>query len=308
MLNLRKTPLGFHFFDRSSGLNILIDEKIPPEGEWSEAPRTLSIALTDECNSYCTFCYVQKKGSALPYEAVLRWATEFDKNGGQSIGFGGGEPTLYPELPRLCRTISETTSLAVTVTTNGQSFSASLADRLTGSVNFIRLSIGGLNAGYEKMHGRPFSALLSNLQNIKRVSPIGFNILVSPGSLSHLTELVDFASSNGAQEILMLPLVSSSGVVFLSKDQRSRFSRWIDQNYDRYHLSVSAIAQEFISGPRLPIEDPRGPTYDFLHINSSRCISCSAFTDASAKIDEYSGLLAAVSTLRSLMTSEGRTK
>lgn len=46
-MKLRLGPNGFHLFDRSSGLNVLLDEMHPTEASWSKSPRQVSIALTN---------------------------------------------------------------------------------------------------------------------------------------------------------------------------------------------------------------------------------------------------------------------
>ncbi len=39
-----------HFFNRKTGINVLVDEFKPPFSLWSTAPRQVSIALTNACD------------------------------------------------------------------------------------------------------------------------------------------------------------------------------------------------------------------------------------------------------------------
>ena len=118
-LRVRAGPGGIHFFDRSTGINILIDEARAPNALWASAPRQVSIALTNACDLHRSHCYAPKDNNKLDYERLILWLNELDENGCLGIGLGGGEPTLHPDLPRLCRYATENTGLAVTFTTHG---------------------------------------------------------------------------------------------------------------------------------------------------------------------------------------------
>src|SRR3989339_417715 len=110
---LRAGPAGLHLFDRTTGLNILFDEVITAPSEWARAPRQVSIALTNACDFCCPNCFAPKNGDVLPAEQIKFWLRELDQNGCLGVGFGGGEPTLHPDFPELCRYAVEETNLAV---------------------------------------------------------------------------------------------------------------------------------------------------------------------------------------------------
>src|SRR5689334_21178495 len=86
---IRLGPSGIHFFDRVSGVNVLMDEIVPPEARWSRAPRQLSIALTNACDLRCAYCFAPKHPAILPFDRACRWLRELDVNGTLGIGFGG---------------------------------------------------------------------------------------------------------------------------------------------------------------------------------------------------------------------------
>lgn len=115
----RYSPDGVHFFDRATGLNILLDEIIPPKELWSKAPRQVSVALTNTCDLACPHCYAPKQKAALDFSSLTQWLLELDQNGCIGVGFGGGEPTLYPRLTELLSFATTQTNLAVTMTTHG---------------------------------------------------------------------------------------------------------------------------------------------------------------------------------------------
>ena len=87
---IRLSRRGVQWFDRVSGLNILLDEvSIPPE-RWSRAPRYVSIALTNACELRCAFCYAPKTPARLDASVVSGWIDELDLAGCLRVGFGGG--------------------------------------------------------------------------------------------------------------------------------------------------------------------------------------------------------------------------
>src|SRR5271154_6506955 len=87
---IRPGPDGLHFFWRETGLNILLDEVRVPARLWSNAPRHISVALTNACDLSCDFCYAPKLSASLDVERVFAWLLELDANGCLGVGFGGG--------------------------------------------------------------------------------------------------------------------------------------------------------------------------------------------------------------------------
>ncbi len=93
----RYSLAGVHLFDRITGLNVLLDEIRVPASLHSRAPRQVSIALTNRCDLACAHCYAPKSRDELRFDVVTQWLIELDSHGALGVGFGGGEPTLYPE-------------------------------------------------------------------------------------------------------------------------------------------------------------------------------------------------------------------
>jgi hypothetical protein len=69
-LKVRTGPAGIHLFDRTTGLNVLMDEARLPSNLWAAAPRQVSVALTNACDLACPHCYAPKNPAALPFERV----------------------------------------------------------------------------------------------------------------------------------------------------------------------------------------------------------------------------------------------
>lgn len=135
MIKVRTTMGGIHLFNRATGTNVLIDEIQPSPANLSQAPRQVSVALTNACDLACKYCYAPKYPAILPLEDLKRWLQDLDDHGTIGIGFGGGEPTLYPKLPELCEFATKETNLAVTLTTHAHRMSAKLLRALEGNIN-----------------------------------------------------------------------------------------------------------------------------------------------------------------------------
>jgi sulfatase maturation enzyme AslB (radical SAM superfamily) len=131
----RCSAAGIHFFDRTTGLNVLLDEISVPVSLHSRAPRQVSIALTNRCDLACAHCYAPKSRDQLRFDVVTRWLAELDSHGALGVGFGGGEPTLYPEFERLCQHVARETRLSLSFTTHGHHIDDVRAEALRGSVN-----------------------------------------------------------------------------------------------------------------------------------------------------------------------------
>ena len=178
-MQMRAGPAGLHLFHRLTGTNILLDEVALPPSRWSFAPRTLSVALTNACDLHCPYCYAPKTSAHLHTELLLPWIDEMNSHGCLGIGFGGGEPTLCADLPRLCEYIQRNTHMAATFTTHGHHLDDSLASALSGNVHFLRLSMDGVGSTYEALRQRPFSRLLNAIKTAARLAPFGINFRLS---------------------------------------------------------------------------------------------------------------------------------
>ncbi|RKH72547.1 radical SAM protein [Corallococcus sp. AB032C] len=137
----RCSEAGVHLFDRTTGLNVLLDELPVPASLYSRAPRQVSIALTNRCDLACAHCYAPKSRDELRLDTITRWLAELDAHGTLGIGFGGGEPTLYPEFVKLCQYAARETRLSVSFTTHGHHIDSELAERLRDNVHFIRVGL-----------------------------------------------------------------------------------------------------------------------------------------------------------------------
>ena len=204
-MKIRHDANGVHLFDRRTGLNILWDEIAVPAEKQDQAPRFVSMALTNSCDLKCRFCYAPKHPAKLDTPSVVSWATELDGSGCLGMGFGGGEPTLHPDFTSICREMSTRTQLAVTFTTHGHRLTEKMAEDLSGHVHFVRVSMDGTYGTYESIRNRSFVDLVEKLRLAREIAPFGVNFVVNAETISDLDTAAATAFELGAFELLLLP-------------------------------------------------------------------------------------------------------
>ena len=293
-MKIRRDSSGVHFFDRRSGLNVLWDDISVPPPEWDSAPRFVSLALTNACDLQCRFCYAPKHPARLEPETVLAWAIELDETGCLGLGFGGGEPTLYPHFPLLCRRIAEETHLAVSFTTHGHRITEDMATQLKGAVHFLRVSVDGVGATYERVRGRPFEALIDKLELLRTIAPFGVNFVVNADTFNDLDDAAALAFEHGASEMLLLPERAVAGTGGIDPTTSRALATWIQRNR-QYRLAISDLST--VDG--VPIAAPfrSGSGLDaFAHIDAVGHLRASSFSDDGEPIQSSVG--AALAELR----------
>ncbi|WP_028002882.1 radical SAM protein [Sinorhizobium arboris] len=290
---------GIHGFDRQTGLNILLDEVHVDPSQWSLAPRYMSFALTNACELACPYCYASKIPARQRFEDILRWAKDLDAAGCFGVGFGGGEPTLYPRFAELCRDVALETNLAVTMTTHGHRFSDELSDKLSGHVNFIRLSMDGVGETYERLRGRSFPSFLEKLALVRSTARFGVNFVVNDETIEDLPEAAALVFGEGAEEFLLLPQTGTDGKLAMAPETLRRLKNWVSDNYERCRLATSAHGGEEIDAPMLMTSKPEYQTYDFMHVDATGTLKISAFAGEGISLTVGTSIVAAIQETRS---------
>ena len=272
---VRCGPAGLHIFDRSTGLNILLDEVSVPASRYSRAPRQVSIALTNRCDLACPHCYAPKHRAELRYEIVTRWLAELDANGTLGVGFGGGEPTLHPQFAKLCQHAATETQLSVTFTTHGHHIDEGMADELRGTVHFIRVSMDGVGLTYEAIRRRPFGDFLAHMKLVGTISRFGVNFVVNQQTLPDLDEAVAIASSLGSCELLLLPQMATSGCSQVDVETLLGLRRWVEGYRGDLRLCINeGSAKDFPTSD--PVEAEEG-LCAYVHIDAAGFLKPSSY-------------------------------
>jgi MoaA/NifB/PqqE/SkfB family radical SAM enzyme len=299
LLKKRCGPDGIHLFNRATGMNLLIDEVEVPMSMWAAAPRHVSVSLTNECDLNCPHCFAPKHTASLDSGILTSWLDELDGNGCLGVGFGGGEPTLFKDLPKLCGHASKSTGLAVTLTTNAHHLHDDLAADLKGNLHFIRVSIDGIGPTYEMLRGKPFSLLLNRLETVRDIAPFGINFLVNSTTFPDLNAATEFAADVGATEFLLLPEQAVNGLGGIDNRTTKLLSNWVNSYRGTVPLRISVAGAD-----GLPTCNPLAQETElrsYAHIDASGVIKRSSFDEAGViiglggvmqalkKLEEYRG-------------------
>ena len=296
-MKIRSGPSGIHLFDRTSGLNILIDEVIPREELWALAPRQVSIALTNACDLRCAYCFASKSPSMLELSHVRKWLVELDTNGTVGVGFGGGEPTLVRYFAELCEYATRETNLAVTFTTHGHHLDDKLLSRLRGNVHFVRVSMDGIGFTYERLRGRSFSELQTRLIALKEIVPFGINYVVNSDTVSELDAAITLASAAGASEFLLLPERPANGRDGIDGASERRLRRFVTNYFGDLRLAVSELGSEGLPTCN-PFQNESG-VHAYAHITANGVIKRTSY-DVAGIVIGSDGVVAALHKLNHL--------
>jgi MoaA/NifB/PqqE/SkfB family radical SAM enzyme len=283
----RREARGIHLYDRVFGIHVLLDEFPQSVSDIHRGPAVLSIALTNACDLRCPFCYAPKSAHVLNPSDVTRWAKEFSISGTIEIAFGGGEPTLYPQLATVCQEIWKETDMGISITTHGQHLQEELVRDLVGFVSILRLSIDGPEPYYSTIRRRPLRRTLENIQKIEGRIPIGINTVVNRASLQHLDELKQIVLSLRAVDWLLLPEVRD-GYSVMGADEWRQLESWIEVNRSDVNLMTSVQAIEHLATPTLfPCQGN-----EYAHIRADGRMCRNSYSDQGVPIGEGSALLA----------------
>jgi len=296
-LKVRIGPAGLQFFNRSTGINILVDEIAPPNNVWSAAPRHVSVALTNACDLTCSHCYAPKNPAILAFDRLTSWLADLDANGCIGVGFGGGEPTLYPRLAELCSYTAMKTNLAVTMTTHAHLLSDQLLNELAGNLHFVRVSMDGVDSTYESIRRRPFDALLERIAALRRVARFGINFVVNSKTIGDLDAAVQLAAELDASEFLLLPEVPVGRGGGMDNKTNTTFQKWVNEYHGSVPLTVSEGGAE-----GLPTCDPLNAETGlaaFAHIDASGIMKRTSYDKSGVLIGE-NGVMMALDKLKTM--------
>jgi MoaA/NifB/PqqE/SkfB family radical SAM enzyme len=233
----------------------------------------------------------------IPFESLTNWLIDLDANGCIGVGFGGGEPTLYPMLTELCSYSAMNTNLAVTLTTHAHRLSDQLLDELAGNLHFVRVSMDGVGPIYESIRCRPFDAFLERITALERVVRFGINFVVNSKTVGDLDAAVQLAADLGAYEFLLLPEEPVGRGVGIDNETTIALQKWVNEYHGSVPLAVSEGGAE-----GLPTCDPLNAEMGlaaFAHIDASGTIKRTSY-DTSGILIRENGVMAALDKLKTI--------
>jgi MoaA/NifB/PqqE/SkfB family radical SAM enzyme len=283
-MKARVEPQGLHYYCRKSGTHILLDEVKTKPSAYSIAPRTVSVAITDECDFTCSYCYVNLKDRYLKKEDIISYCKQLDKFGTFDIAFGGGEPTLHPDLIEICETIWKETKLGISITTHGHNLSEDFISKLKDNLSFIRVSIDGIEPIYSQLRKKPLDNLLPKLKLLSGQIPFGINAVINKLTVNHLDNLKTLFLEYGAFELLLLPMWHK-GKYVLTDNEWSTLKQWIEKNHKEIPIRISSESKKYLKLPFLFDTDEWDNDYGFIGIDKT--LRKNSFTKDGLSIDQY---------------------
>lgn len=286
-MKLRKEVSGLHYFDRVSGVHILIDEIKVPKEKITHSPRTVSIALTNICDLKCHFCYAPKNKQTHSFEYLKLLCKELDNCGVLEITLGGGEPTLFPEFTELCNWVWDNTSMGISFTTHGHHLDEVFIKKITGKVSSIRFSIDGIEPRYSVIRRKKLSDLIKKIELVSGKIPFGINCVVSKGQSEELEKVIDLAIKLNAVNVLIIP-EHTNGIFQTTEFDWNQIDRIINKYQHKIELLVTYDAGHFLKSETLNISI--GNEYLFAHVSADNKIKLNSFDNEGILIQNIENL------------------
>ena len=174
----------------------------------------LQVHPTRRCNLRCAHCY-SSSGPDLHTEldvAVLdRAVQEAAALGYGQLSVSGGEPFLYPELPRLLRS-GRLAGMGTTAVTNGTVLTPRRLEAVAPYLDVLAVSVDGTPAAHDLVRGSStaFSRMRRGLAAIRSVGlPFGVIATLTLFNVDELDAVARFAVDEGAAMLQVHPLTAS---------------------------------------------------------------------------------------------------
>lgn len=169
-------------------------------------PLEAHIAVTTRCHAPCEGCYLDARpdGADVPFEELARRLEAARAQGVSTVAFGGGEPMLRRDLPRLAA-MARSLGLVPVLTTSGAGLTPERAAELRDFAQ-INVSHDGAAGAYEAVRGydgaagaeRAIAAL------VQAGVTAGVNVVLARASFEQLHETCDRIAALGAAELQLL--------------------------------------------------------------------------------------------------------
>lgn len=281
-------------------------------------PGTINLFVNSLCNFACKHCYATFQdipGAKLPklseadaMEIIRQIAEEplAENLLARKITFVGGEPTLHPALPSLVK-FAKDLGLVTAVITNGLTLNPRYLAQFEGILDWVGLSIDGLDGASNQQIGRATRAgryldEAAYLQRIEWIKAIGAQLKINTvvSRLNWQADLSEFiVKANPVRwKILQVTPVAGQNDQFIKLLQidRSTFDKFVARHSVVETLGVRTVAEpvETIRGSYAMIS-PDGRFFDSSegrHQYSNRILDVglsSAFSEVSFDAAKYDG-------------------
>jgi hopanoid biosynthesis associated radical SAM protein HpnH len=235
-------------------------------------PLVMMLEPLHACNLTCTGCgRIREYRSTITQKlTVEQCLAATDECGAPVVSICGGEPTIYPELPRLLRELRARRK-HVYLCTHGMFIRKRLHEWQPSSSFFINVHLDGLEATHDLMVERQ-GVFREAIEGIKAAKAAGFLVctnttIYKQTDLAEIGKLYELLETLGVDGYMITPAYSYAAVqskeIFMSRHEiRNKFRDATDL-LGRYNLMTSPIYLEFLRGDREMMCTAWGnPTYN----------------------------------------------
>jgi MoaA/NifB/PqqE/SkfB family radical SAM enzyme len=220
---------------------------VPRVNDWLNGkliyPIYMEISPSGDCNHRCTFCgldFMKYQKRYLDAAVLKKRLSEMGHLGLKSVMYGGeGEPLMHEHITGI---ISHTKkcNIDAALTTNAVFLKKSLAEKILGDLEWIKVSIGAATRGtYRKLHRTKtgdFDDVIKNLSYAVKIKQkkrykctLGMQILLLPENKDEAVTLAKIARDIGMDYLVVKPY---------SQHPLSKTLRYKNLKYKEYlHLS-----------------------------------------------------------------------
>lgn len=176
----------------------------------------IEISLGMACNNKCLFCLNKGPRKFVPFAQVVKEAEKFAAQGYNSVGFIGGDPTIYPNIADLGCRIRDAGFKHIHIISNGRRFhkiefldaliSAGF-NRFSVSIHSHRAEVEDRLTGIPGGHDQKISGLknlLTRFQEQAFRDRVAVNIVMNKLNVPDLDDTIRFFSSLGVTDMRLL--------------------------------------------------------------------------------------------------------
>ena len=107
-------------------------------------PEFYDVKITDACNGNCKYCYQESTQKGKHFEDIVKKTYQYfgsmtENQRPFQVAIGGGEPTLHPEFPELCR-VFKSLGIDPNYTTNGMHLTNEVMDATVEYCNGVAVT------------------------------------------------------------------------------------------------------------------------------------------------------------------------
>jgi len=162
------------------------------------APLDAHLAITTRCNMYCEGCYNTRKEDEpkdIPIDKAKAVIDRLANLGVFSVSFGGGEPTLHPEVFDIA-TYAREKHILPNMTTNGLIMTERFAEKCS--------VFGNVHFSVHKL--QDMDHILAAIRTYRKITgnKPGLNLLLTADTLPYLDEIVNKTRRAGIGKVLFL--------------------------------------------------------------------------------------------------------